>query len=446
MRTAEEFIEKNNLIKEGDNLVLGLSGGADSVCLFHVLLSVKEKISFNLLAVHVNHSIRETAERDENFVKEMCEAKGVECISFKIDCKKIAGESGLSVEEAGRNERYRLFNEAGVKAFGEGKYKIAVAHHKDDLAETLIFNMARGTKISGLTSVKPESGNVIRPLLCVTRKEIEEYLKENNIANIEDETNESDDYARNKIRHKIIPVMNELCSSAVDHIASMSAQLSEVEDYLNSECLKYYDKYVKEEAEGVFLNDEISSLHKAIQSEIIHKALINTAGRARDISDVHIEAVESLFDMQPGKKRDLIYNMEVLREYKGIRIRVKKESEDSFEERLSRVKWSVSDRDFSQNIPNDLYTKWFDYDKIKNCLKVRFRENKDYLQVNDDGGTKLLSDYMVNEKIPREERDKIPLLADGNHIIWVVGYRISAAYKIDETTKKILIVTYSPEE
>ena len=167
------------------------------------------------------------------------------------------------------------------------------------------------------------------------------------------------------------------------------------------------------------------------------------AGRARDISSAQIDAVYDLFSLQSGRKRDLIYSMEALREYDGILIKKKAlEDEETKEKILSKVSFEIIDRPKSQNIPSGLYTKWFDYDKIENCPSVRFRQEGDYLTVNDDDQKKLLSDYMINEKIPLNKRDQIPLLADGKHILWVVGHRISNRYKVSDETRRIVVATF----
>ena len=443
MKKVCEYIKLNNLLDKNDNIILGVSGGADSVCLLYIMNELKSEYNLDITAVHINHMIRETAGRDEDFTRNLCEKLGIKFVSHKTDCPAISERDGISLEEAGRNERYRLFNETGEKEYGKDKYKIAVAHHMDDLAETLIFNMARGTGINGLASVKCVSGNIIRPLLCVTRAEIEEFLLGAGAEYVNDETNFSDDYARNKIRHKIIPTMNEITEKAVNHMASCAGQLGEIEDYLKEQTESIRVKYVKESENEVLISDSVLNEHPALVKRVIHRALTEVAGRARDISAIQIEAVLNLFKLQTGRKRDLIYNMEALRVYEGVKIVTKKEvSEEDKENILGRLHFEIKDRDFSQNIPTDLYTKWFDYDKIKYSLNVRFRHEGDYLTVNDQNAKKLLSDYMTNEKIPSDKRDEIPLLADNDHILWVVGYRISNYYKVTDETKKIVVATY----
>ncbi|MBQ4275423.1 MAG: tRNA lysidine(34) synthetase TilS, partial [Lachnospiraceae bacterium] len=340
MKRILEYIEEHKLINDNDNIVIGLSGGADSVCLLYVLTTLRKEKDIHIKAVHINHMIRETAARDEDFSRDLSYQLNVDYVSDKTDCIGISKRDSISVEEAGRNERYRIFKKVGDETFGEGNYKIAVAHHMDDLAETFIFNMTRGTGIAGLTSVKPVSGNIIRPLLCITKKDIEEILTNAGLKHVEDETNSLDDYARNKIRHNVIPVLNEVTQSATEHIAMLSERLSDIEDYLDNETDEAYQKYCTvrvlsnrentnsqlDEIKEVTISEEISTLHKAIAIRVIHRALIEVAGRARDIASVQIEAVENLFDLEAGKKRDLIYNMEAIREKEGVLIRKKKDA------------------------------------------------------------------------------------------------------------------------
>ena len=445
MKQISKFIEENKIIKRGDNIVLGLSGGADSVLLFEVLNEMKKEFDLSIVAVHVNHGIRETAVRDEEFVKKICEEKGIEIRVFHIDCVGIAKASGISAEEAGRNERYRLFKETGDEVFGNGNYKTAVAHHMDDLAETTLFNLARGTGINGLASIKVQNGNIVRPLLCVTKEEILSYLNDKNIEFVTDETNESDDYSRNKIRHNIIPVMNEICERATKHIAETANGLAEIENYLEDETNKVWNESVIKKEEKYLISDKVFTVHPAIKKRVIHKALKETSGRAKDISSVHIEAIINLYSLQVGKKRNLIYDITAVREYEGVSLFIAKETTKEDAKLCDLVLIEVKERDFSQNIPVSMYTKWFDYDKITNCPVVRFRQPGDFLYINESNDRKLLSDYMINEKIPGDKRDSIPLLADGNHILWVVGYRISSAVKISDKTTKIMEVKYQNE-
>lgn len=444
MEKIREFIKKNNLLQNGDKLIVGLSGGADSVCLLFVLHELTKEYNLTVNAVHINHMIRTTAGRDEEFSRNLCEKFNVGFTSYSVNCKELAEKNGLSVEETGRNERYRLFKETGDRIYKNGTYKIAVAHHADDLAETFIFNLVRGTGIKGLASIRVENDNIIRPLLCVNKEEIEQILKSNGLTHMEDETNELDEYSRNKIRHLVIPKLKTINDNAAEHIVQTAAGLGEIDDFLSIETEKVTAECVVIKENEIIISDSVTKVHPAIMKRVIHNALTLCAGKARDIACVHTEAVTDLFGRQVGKKRNLIYNMEAVREYDGVHIYsscfnagVKSDTE--------KVIFEVKERDFSAEIPDEMYTKWMDYDKIVNCPVVRYRRKGDYLYVADNA-KKSLSDYMINEKIPAKLRDSIPLVADGNHILWVIGYRISSAIKVSGETKRIMICSIDKDK
>lgn len=439
MKKVRSYILENRILKDNDNVIVGLSGGADSVCLLHILKALQKDMNLSIHAIHINHMIRTTAKRDEDFSVSMCKALDIPVSVYSIKCKEIAEKNGVSIEEAGRNERYRLFNEAGKELFGDN-YVIAIAHHKGDVAETMLFNLARGTGINGLASIKAVNTNIVRPLLCLTKEEIDKYLLDNKLEHVEDETNQCDDYSRNKIRHKIIPEMNSLVSNATDHIAQTAILLGEIEDYLSIETDKALELYLENTSRGLLIKNDILECHIAIRKRVIHKALILVASKARDISSVQIEAVMDLFSLQTGKKRNLIYGINALREYDGVCLSKSLDEEVDLSE-LKKISFNKTEY-YSQLIPNELYTKWLDYDKIE-CPIARFKEQGDYIVINDRGDKQSLSDYMKNEKIPSAIRNQIPLVADGHHVLWLVGYRISADVKISDTTKNILVVNYS---
>ena len=203
------FIEENQLIKKGDRIVLGVSGGADSICLLHILSCIQKALEIRLFVVHINHGIRgEEAKRDEDFVRDFCKRLNVEFFAFHYDIKKMAREQKISEEEAGRKARYSTFDTVAKKIIQkEGvdaqNVKIAIAHNKDDNAETILHNLSRGSGISGLKGILAQNGNIIRPLLCFSRQEIEEYLSKNNIEYMTDSTNLENEYTRNILRNEV---------------------------------------------------------------------------------------------------------------------------------------------------------------------------------------------------------------------------------------------------
>lgn len=443
-----DFIRKNRLLKKGDSVVLGVSGGADSICMLKNLSDAQKRRDIAIYVLHINHQIRgKEADEDAEFVKRACTKFKVPHRVVSVDVPSIAEKEGLSLEEAGRMVRYQEFSKY---AYEVGANKIAVAHNSNDNAETVLMNLARGTGIKGLSGIAPKrkmedaKGNtieVIRPILCLTRKEIEEYLKENEIEYRNDSTNESTDYTRNKIRLEVMPLLEHINDNAMQNITNVSKEMAETSEYINKDVDEAYNTYVEEKDGKLFLNDDSFAVDPVVLTGVIRKMIENTAGKLKDITRIHVGDVVNLQDKQVGKKIDLPYSIVAEREYEGISLY--SESDDlevSTDE--NEVIITFEDEGFDHNNIEELkFTKWLDYDKIDE-VEIRTRKKGDYIIVNSDGGRKKLKDYFIDEKIPRRERDGVLLVADGNHILWVVGHRISEAVKVTPETKKVIKVTY----
>lgn len=467
-------IKRKKLIESKDVVIVGLSGGADSVCLLLVLQEIRKKMDFILWAVHVEHGIRgEESRADAAFAKELCKERDVFFRLYEEDIPSYAKKMGLGLEEAARIRRYECYKaavkEAG-KQFPENSVKVALAHHANDNAETVLFQMARGSGLDGLCGMQYKrnfaGASLIRPLLDVSREEIEEYLHSCGQNYCVDRTNEDVDYSRNRIRHNILPELNEVNGQAVLHINQSAQLLQEVREYLNSEVDKIYQKVICPEKEELILYKNLWEENAPIiQKEVIHKAIGQMAGSKKDITAAHVEAVQMLYFSQVGRKIELPYNLAARRSYDGVTLEMQceKEEKNGFFLEIEReqlealfegkeLEFEVSDGrvrmrgllfDGQMNeIHKKTYTKWLNYDKIKCGLQIRTRAAGDYLTVDNEGHTKKLKDYFVNEKIPGNERNEVLLFAEQSHIIWVVGHRISADYKVDGNTKRILEVQF----
>ena len=460
LKKIKEYIQENNMIKVNDRIVVGVSGGADSVCLLKILCEFRNEYNLDLIAVHINHGIRgEEALRDADFTKEVCRVLGVECRVYEVDIPKLARLNGTTEEETGRNVRYETFK----KILQEENYnKIAVAHNMGDNCETILFNLCRGSELKGLGGIPAIRDEIIRPLLNTSREEIEEYLKENNIEYIVDSTNLLNDYGRNKLRNVIIPYLNEnINSKASKHIIDAGLSAIEAEEYLEYQTDLVVEKYNIDVKSGL-LKEDILQEPKIIVKRIIRKTIYIQAGRLKDITADHISSVMNLFDMEVSKVINLPYNLKAMRTYDGIKIEKnsKKQTykainiEPDFDKKyiidnkvsIEMTIFSVKTGKKVDEIQEKLYTKCFDYDKIKDTLLIRNRLVGDYLVVDKNGGRKKLKDYFINEKIPKEIRDKMILVADGSHILWVVGHRISEYYKVTDSTTTILQVKVTYEK
>ena len=445
-----KYINDNNLIERSDRIVLGVSGGADSVCLLHVLNELKEKMQLILYVVHVNHGIRgKEADGDEEFVKQMCEKMNVDYKGVHFDIPALALEKGMSEEETGRYIRYKVFEEVRKDI---GADKIAVAHNANDSIETVLYNMCRGTGIKGVCGISPKRENIIRPILCMTRTEIEEYLTKRNILYRTDSTNLEKDYTRNKIRLELVPYLEKNINSASSsHILNLSRQLNEIENYMETRYQKCYFENVEEDAEKTIIN--IAGLRNypdIIKREVVRMCVQRTAGKLKDITAEHIYAIMNIMDSETGKYVTLPYGIICMNSYgkcilkknieiSGIEYDIPIEHPGEY--LLENGDKLIVSIENSINFEEKIYTKWFDYDKISTVIRLRSRKEGDYLEVRD-GKHKKLKSYFIDEKVPRELRNTIPVLAEENHVIWAVGYRISEKYKITKDTKRVLKVQY----
>lgn len=513
-----EFITKHHMLEPGDRLVVGVSGGADSVCLLLLLHGYRERYGLELFAVHVNHGLRgEEAARDEAFVLELCEKLDIPCRLVRLDIREEAKWLQMSEEEAGREWRYRAFAEEAKK---QKCTKLALAHHMDDNAETVLFRMFRGTGVTGLAGIVPVSVmdfeqisgttyrlspkkevrisnktydrsevrtalesrkkaelTVIRPLLCVSRDEVEAYLKEYGQEYCVDSTNFENVYSRNRIRNEILPVASEYINTqSVRNLNALAQHAAKVTEYLERQARRLYLERVTS-GKG-FLEIVLCGNEEPVLLELVFRnCLYKLAGKKRDISAVHIEALCGLYKKQVGSSLDLPYEIGAKRIYEGIRLFMKQEVEHfawetnselksfvvqevaggitedvsvMFKKHYGWLKFSVKKiEEFGpdpcaeiRKIAQNDYTKCFDYDKIKGNISVRVPREADYLCIHPDGRRKLLKDYLVDSKVPQEERSALYLVAEDDLVLWVPGKRTSENRRVSEETKRVLLIEW----
>ncbi len=465
-----EYCEKYHMFEKGDGVVLGVSGGADSVCLLFALLALQEKWGLHLHVVHVNHGIRTDAAEDAAYVKQLCEERGIPFYLYEVSVEELARKKGCSTEEAGRQVRYEAFAQVMQE---RNLQKIAVAHNRNDRAETMLFHLFRGTGLTGLAGIRSKREQIIRPLLCLDRAEIEDFLQERGIAYRHDSTNDSDDYTRNKIRHHILPYAEqEIVSGAVANMNRTADILTETEHYIEEQVQKARADCVTElsgESSGFQLQvDAFGGLHEFMKKRLVLELLKELSPGHKDIAAIHVEDVCLLFGREGNREIHLPYGIRARRQYGDLYLECPTEcyTVSEFEEipirpeeiteeekvfplgqgrriylKLLNLEKNINNL---QDIPENQYTKWFDYDKIIGCLTLRNRRGGDYLTLRSGEALqhKKVKDYMITEKIPKISRGQIPLLAEGEHVLWLVGYRISEYYKVNENTKRILQVRF----
>lgn len=441
-KKVRDYIREHQMFQKGDRVVAAVSGGADSVCLLYLLVDLKDEFGIEISAAHLHHGIRgEEADRDADYVKELCKKLGVPCFVVQKEVPQYAKEHRISLEEAGRILRYQMLREEAKRCGGA---KIAVAHHGDDQAETILHNLFRGSGLRGLGGMAPVNGDIVRPLLCCSRNEIEEYLEDKGVTYCEDSTNASVDYTRNKLRNIMIPmIVADVNQGAVGHILHTGETVAQADAYLRQVSHKILKEWGKSDHGRIGISLELLTEQELIiQTYLMMDMMEFICGRRKDLTARHVQQVLELLKKEVGARVDLPYALQARKSYEELWIENKNIVKSVSEERKTEqpeVVYSHFPYEKHGGIPENQYTKWFDYDKIEGVLSVRNRQTGDYITLKDEK-RKTVKSYMIDEKIPREQRDTIPLLAEGNHILWIVGYRISEYYKVTDKTKQILQV------
>lgn len=450
-KEIREQIEQFHMLDKGDRVLIGLSGGADSICLASILYELSEEYELTLAAVYCHHGLRgEEADKDVRFVEDFCREHGITFYKKYDRVEVRASEKGLTLEEAGREFRYETFRNIMKE---DGYNKLAVAHNADDRAETMLFHLTRGTGLAGLCTMEPmriffEDRQLIRPLLWTTKKRIEAWLIGQGICWRTDETNLEDIYTRNRIRHHVLPILTQINERAVEHMGETAIRLGEINSYLKEEEEKCYDQAVSKKDNRINISVPVlKEKHSYMKKSVLYRCLTELAGGKKDITSEHVEILRNLLEGDTGKEAHFIKGIRARREYNYLILSndlktIDENKEKKKEEILDRIEISMEKIPYTgQEISKNEYTKHFDCAKILNELCLRFWQQGDYLYLKEDGGKKKLNRYFIDEKIPLEKRGQIPLLADGNHILWIVGHRISAYYKVTKQTKEILSVT-----
>lgn len=422
-----EAIERFSLFESGSTVTVALSGGADSMSLLYALLSLKEKLGIEVNAAHLNHMIRgEEALRDENFVKEQCKNAGVKLFCERADVPAFAKKNGLSIELAARELRYDFLRRVSSGV-------VATAHTASDNLETMIFNLSRGTAIDGLCGIPPKRDIFVRPLLLCSREDVEKYCAENSIPYVTDSTNLTDDYARNKIRHNIIPVLKELNPNIENTALRTAVSLKEDAKVLNSLAENYLESNVT--AEKKLNLKGFENLQNAIAKRVIIK-YIDGLGKGISLENVHIEAVYSIAVC--GGKTSLPKNYSAVVKNgllsimcNGAEMQVKTEFLVDVTEENDLFLKNI------QNVNNLLLKNLLDRDKIVGKWKLRTRIAGDSIRIKNRGCTKTLNKLFTENGVPVELRDNIPVIADEKGVIWVHGLGVAQRCAVGHNTKRL---------
>lgn len=418
--------KKESLVENGDRIVVGFSGGPDSVFLVEMLLKLREKIDFDIVLVHVNHLLRgEEAQRDEDFSINYGKSKGLKVFARKINITSLGKEKGLSLEEAGREARYSFYKEVLEKS---NSNKIALAHNKDDQIETFMFRLTRGTGLSGLEGIATKRDRYIRPISEIYKSEIVNYLDENNISYCIDSTNLENEFTRNSIRIDLIPFIEKRYNPKFkDKIFSLIEEIRDINIFIEKEIEQFsYNETINIES--------ILKFPKSIRGKILSKYLYKYG---LEVNRKKISLIESILEKGGSQEISLDSQYILKKEYNILKI-----------QKINLIKNNIEEVTFT--IPNKI--KYGDYiieaeyvergEQNKNCfytnlklgdtLIVRGRKDGDKIIPTGMKGEKKLKEIFINEKIGKEKRDSIPLIVHNDNIVWIAGVRGNEKYNSTE--------------
>lgn len=463
-------IRTNRLTDPGDVVMVGVSGGPDSVCLLHILRALAERLGIKLHAIHINHMLRpEEAPMDEAYTAALCKEMEIPLLTLHVNVAAMAKELGMSVEEAGREARYREFERAAKEI---GAAKIAVGHNRNDQAETVMMHILRGTGAAGLSGMEYRRGAVIRPLLQVSRSEIEQYCEAAELSPRTDSSNLESGFTRNRIRLELFPFLEKkFGTDIVDSLCRLSAHAAEDREYLERSALEAFHA-CRTEIDGGKAGmklEQLRELHPAILNRVLKQAVMEAAGNVKGMGSVHYRALSELVARgRTGSRTELPGGLKAAVAY-GV-LRIYKNSPEQPENILKRQKPAlfevgltvpgttavqpleavvavsvepVTNVDKYGNMDYNSVVQYFDYDSLKRGINIRNRRNGDIFKPLKSTGTKKLKEYLIDMKVPRELRGDIPLICTGNEVVWIIGHKISDKFKVTENTKSALKIEYN---
>lgn len=442
MENVIDYIKENNLIKSGEIIGVACSGGRDSICLLHYLNSVKSELDCEVVAVNVDHGIRQTSALDTEFVMQFCKEHGIRAYKFKAEALKVAKEEKLTIEQAARKVRYGIFETVIKKGLVD---KIALAHHMYDQAETVLLNIIRGAGLGGAKGMEPvRDGIYIRPMLETPREEVMSYLDEHGLEYVDDETNQDNTYSRNYIRNVVLPALRRHFKSVDKNIVNFSKICKKDDEYINQNI----------NAGAIIETKETTKVplayfyqHESIVNRILKQVMSRFA--KQDIERRHINMIrEFALEANNGNMINLPFNVKVLKEYDYIVIGDIKKKEISGEYSFRSGKLKIEGYGIIRSTISKVLTEpkihqhIIDADRLPTNAKWRFRQEGDMFAPLGLGGSKKLKDYFIDKKVPQRMRNEIPVLAVGNKILIVADIEISDELKVTENTRSYYKVNY----
>lgn len=447
-----QTIQRYQMVQKGDHVVVAFSGGADSSALLTLLWQLQKELSITVSACHLNHHLRgEESNRDEAFVRQFCTEHHIELSVREIDAQRLAKEQGKSVEALSREERYRFFEET-AQEFGIST-KIATAHNLNDNAETLLFYLARGTGLNGLGAIPPVRGNIIRPLIECSREEIENFCDEQNILFVTDSTNLTDLYTRNRIRHRIMPEMQQLNPAFLKSILHLSVTAQAENQLLDQMCSEEYQRIALHDRMHAVDRKEFLKLHPAMQRRILLH-MMTELSQEPDFCKVREMQQRAL---QGSGKTELCYGTALCADEKSIWIDTAvfypNQRQPYFEQPFAEGEtvlfsgksvwvnfYSAEEYKLFFKKDPSILKNAIDCDKMKNIAVFRQRKDGDRIAVYNKQGSKPLKKMWNEAKTPQEKRWRSVVISDSEGVVWVEGFGVSKRAMPDENSKMIALI------
>lgn len=442
---VKKTLKKYSMLTQGEKVVLGVSGGADSIAL---LYSLNELIDYGLelIVAHMNHGIRaEEAERDAEFVRETAKTLGLTFVYGEVDAKKYKEDNRLSLEDAARTLRYKFFDQVMNKHYAT---KLATAHTLDDQSETVLMRLIRGSGSKGLSGIPPVSNNIIRPLIETSRQEIETYLKSKNVNWVDDSSNESVEFMRNKIRHDLIPELEKYNPQIKETLAKTADILRAEDDYISQEADKHFGdifKTNKSELTGDLV--KFRTADKIIRYSLLRSAVEKLISDLKNISSIHITSADDflLSDTASGQI-DLPDDTVVVKGYDTFLVTKKTEIEREFFHTIQTPgKWSFPELEVELSIvktdsfdETDESVAYFDPGLVKFPIDVRSFKPGDRFSPLGMQSSKKLQDYFTDIKLPKFLRSRVPIFISDGEIMWAGGIRIDDRFKVTDKNSEVL--------
>lgn len=447
-------ISKHAMLAGGETVLVGLSGGPDSVCLLMALYKLREELNIKFHAIYIDHGLRPDETPGEiEFCKEMCQGLPVPFMTRSIDVKTYANENGINKQEAARELRYKVFEEVSAEINTD---RIALGHTADDQVETFLMRFLRGSGPAGLAGIPPVRGRIIRPLIDTERKEVERFLDEEKQGYIVDSSNLQEDYLRNRLRHSVIRELKDINPHIVRTVSRTMDILREEEKYFGILVTKTLMKLICRKSDlhiELFLTP-MEMMDKVVLRRVLRRAIGETKG-LRGIGLVHIEDIIELIKKgDPGDRIYLPKGLRVIKNYgtlvmtseipQGIGYFSIEVPGEAVLREIKAVITATVEESFDSGCDGKKVAV-FDADKVGSVLSVRPRGQGDFFHPLGFGKKKKLQDFFVDEKVPRDERDAIPIIASGHDIVWIAGYRGDERFKVTGDTKRFLRLEFKQQ-